>query len=159
MNHCYRLIRSRKHNQLVAVPETAKGHGKAHGKTARSTQPTAIFAALQGMPSIALLSLFALLSPLFVQLSFAQGIAPTLPTGGQVVAGQVAMVQVGHQMTLQQQSNKAIINWQSFDIGKQATVTFQQPSSSAIALNRVLAGGGGISQIDGSLNADRKSVV
>lgn len=76
----------------------------------------------------------------------------TLPTGGQVVAGQAAISQSGSAMTIQQDSAQAILNWNSFSIGSQASVTFQQPSSSAVALNRVV--GSDPSAIYGSLSAN-----
>ena len=75
-----------------------------------------------------------------------------LPTGGQVTAGQAAISQSGSAMTINQSTDKAILNWQSFDIGSQATVRFSQPAASAVALNRVLAGEA--SQIYGNLSAN-----
>lgn len=75
-----------------------------------------------------------------------------LPAGGRVVAGQAAISQSGSNMLIQQDSAKAILNWNSFNIGSQASVLFQQPSSSAIALNRVL--GADPSAIYGSLRAN-----
>jgi filamentous hemagglutinin family protein len=69
-----------------------------------------------------------------------------------VVAGQAAIAQSGSQMTVTQSTDKAILNWQSFNIGSQAGVTFQQPSASAVALNRVL--GSDPSAIYGALNAN-----
>src|SRR6185295_14677238 len=55
-------------------------------------------------------------------------------------------------------SDKAIINWRMFDIGVGEKTTFVQPSSSSIALNRVV-GGMGPSQILGSLDANGKVFV
>ena len=75
-----------------------------------------------------------------------------LPQGAQVAAGQVQIQQAVNQLTVQQQSSKAIINWQSFDIGQKATVQFQQPGSDAVALNRVQSGAA--SQIYGKLVAN-----
>jgi filamentous hemagglutinin family protein len=75
-----------------------------------------------------------------------------LPAGGRVVAGQAAISQSGSNMLIQQDSAKAILNWNSFNIGSQASVVFQQPSASAIALNRVL--GTDPSAIYGSLRAN-----
>lgn len=43
----------------------------------------------------------------------------------------------GHTMTINQQSDKATLNWQSFDIGADNTVHFDQPSNTSVALNRV----------------------
>ena len=76
-----------------------------------------------------------------IQGADAQAPAPnTLPTGGQVTAGQAGITQSGSQLTINQGSASAIINWQSFSIGSQAAVTFNQPSSSSVALNRVVTG-------------------
>ena len=63
-----------------------------------------------------------------------------------------AITQAGAQMTIQQASDKAILNWQSFDIGAGHQVTFQQPNASAVALNRVL--GADASTIHGTLQAN-----
>ena len=95
----------------------------------------------------------ALMGALTSQLTWAAAPVPTtLPTGGQVVAGQAAISQSGAAMTINQGSDKAIINWNSFSIGSQASVTFVQPASSSITLNRVL--GSDPSAIYGSLKAN-----
>jgi filamentous hemagglutinin family protein len=75
-----------------------------------------------------------------------------LPTGGQVVGGQAGISQSGAAMRIDQSSARAAIDWQSFNIGAGASVTFNQPSSSAIALNRVLGSSG--SEIYGRLSAN-----
>lgn len=74
-----------------------------------------------------------------------------LPTNGQVASGTAAINQSGSAMTVTQSSQKAIINWQTFNIGSQASVNFQQPGASSIALNRVPVGSP--SEIDGHLTA------
>jgi filamentous hemagglutinin family protein len=43
----------------------------------------------------------------------------------------------GNPMTIQQQSQKVILEWNSFNIGRNATVEFKQPNSGASALNRI----------------------
>ena len=75
-----------------------------------------------------------------------------LPAGGRVVGGQATISQSGAAMSIQQSSARAALDWQSFNIGSQASVTFNQPSSSAIALNRVLGASG--SEIFGRLSAN-----
>ncbi len=88
------------------------------------------------------------------------GAAPAsneVPTGGQVTAGSASISQSGAAMTVNQQSQKAIINWQTFNIGSQASVNFQQPNSSAIALNRVLSASP--SEIMGRLSANGQVFV
>jgi filamentous hemagglutinin family protein len=79
--------------------------------------------------------------------------AQILPSGGTVAAGSASIVSVNPASTvIVQQSQKAIINWQSFSVGAGATVSFQQPGSAAITLNRVT--GTGVSAIDGNLRAN-----
>ncbi|OAI06254.1 hypothetical protein A1353_09595, partial [Methylomonas methanica] len=63
-----------------------------------------------------------------------------LPNGGQVTSGQAQIHQDGARMDVVQGSDKAIINWQSYNIGASAHVDYQQPNASAIALNRVTSG-------------------
>ena len=79
--------------------------------------------------------------------------AQQLPTGGQVAAGAAVISNPSAQsLRVDQASQNAILNWQSFSIGSGNSVVFQQPSSSAIALNRVL--GNSASEIFGSLSAN-----
>ncbi|MBF0629910.1 MAG: filamentous hemagglutinin N-terminal domain-containing protein [Magnetococcales bacterium] len=75
-----------------------------------------------------------------------------LPTGGQVVSGQGNVVTSGSNMTVNQHTPSMITDWQSFDIGKDASVRFVQPSADAAALNRVRSADP--SQIYGNLSAN-----
>jgi filamentous hemagglutinin family protein len=78
--------------------------------------------------------------------------AQSLPSGGSVAAGS-AIINAGNQtVTVNQSSQNAVLNWQSFSIGKDNAVVFVQPSSSAVALNRVV--GPDPSNILGSLTAN-----
>ena len=95
----------------------------------------------------------AVASALLAPVALAAPPAPTtLPTGGQVVAGQAAIAQSGAQMTINQASDRAILNWQGFSIGANASVSFSQPGAGSVALNRVL--GSDPSAIYGSLTAN-----
>ncbi|MEW7978826.1 MAG: filamentous hemagglutinin N-terminal domain-containing protein [Candidatus Sedimenticola endophacoides] len=47
------------------------------------------------------------------------------------------MMVSGNRLTVQQQSDRLIAQWATFDIGREASVHFQQPASSSVALNRV----------------------
>ncbi|MCT9809184.1 YDG domain-containing protein [Acidovorax sp. Be4] len=134
MNHSYRLVWNDASQRYVAAPETARGRGKS--RTAKTLAPAA-----------------ALLGALLALPAWAQ--APpvhALPTGGRVVVGQAQIAQNGSQMHIQQDSQKAILQWQGFDIGSAASVRFNQPNASAVALNRVVAGNA--SQIHGQLSAN-----
>jgi filamentous hemagglutinin len=44
---------------------------------------------------------------------------------------------VGNTLKIRQQTDRSILNWQSFNVGKDNAVRFVQPSASAIALNRI----------------------
>ncbi|PIA70119.1 hypothetical protein CDR19_17410 [Ectopseudomonas toyotomiensis] len=84
--------------------------------------------------------------------------AADLPTGGQVVSGSGSISQPnGQQMVIDQASNKLAIDWQSFDIGSGNKVTFNQPGTDSIALNRVLGADG--SKIMGQLDANGRVFI
>ncbi|MBU0986547.1 MAG: filamentous hemagglutinin N-terminal domain-containing protein, partial [Proteobacteria bacterium] len=61
-----------------------------------------------------------------------------LPTGGQIVAGQGSINTSGSTMTVTQGSERMVSNWATFNIGRNASVSFQQPNTSSVALNRIL---------------------
>lgn len=75
-----------------------------------------------------------------------------LPTGGQVVAGSVTVGTAGSAMTVTQGSTRAIVNWNGFSIGQGNSVTFVQPDSSSVILNRVT--GNTTSTIAGALTGN-----
>jgi filamentous hemagglutinin family protein len=82
-----------------------------------------------------------------------QLLAQTMPSGGQVAAGQATISHfTPSYLQVDQASDKAILNWQSFSIGAGGQVQFVQPSSTSVALNRVL--GNNPSQIFGNLGAN-----
>jgi len=74
------------------------------------------------------------------------------PSGGVVTSGVASIAQSGVVTTVNQSSQKASINWQNFSIAGNETVNFNQPSTSAITLNRVV--GNEKSIINGALNAN-----
>ncbi len=55
-------------------------------------------------------------------------------------------------MSIDQTTQRMAVEWQTFSIGKDSTVTFNQPSSNAVALNRVV--GSDVSTIQGALRAN-----
>jgi filamentous hemagglutinin family protein len=95
----------------------------------------------------------ALVSLILLSFVF-QPLAYAAPTGGQVVSGSSAIYQNGSVTDINQSSQKTAINWQSFSINPSETVNFNQPNTSAIALNRVI--GNEKSLIQGALNANGK---
>ena len=64
--------------------------------------------------------------------------ANQLPTGGSVNAGQASISQSGNALTVNQTSQRAVVDWSSFNVGKDATVNFQQPNAQSATLNRVM---------------------
>ncbi|MFL6587831.1 MAG: filamentous hemagglutinin N-terminal domain-containing protein, partial [Luteimonas sp.] len=87
------------------------------------------------------------------QTAVAQVSANQLPTGGSITGGTGTInLPNGASQVITQTSNRLALNWSTFDIGSAATMTFNQPSSSAVVLNRVQ--GGNPTQIFGNLNAN-----
>lgn len=75
-----------------------------------------------------------------------------LPSGGEIVSGTGSIDQSAQDMVIQQDSQQLITNWQGFSIDEAESVTFLQPNSSAVALNRVI--GSDPSIILGKLSAN-----
>ena len=73
------------------------------------------------------------------------------PLGGSVVAGQASIAGAKGAVTINQSSQNAAINWQSFSIGQGEAVTFVQPNANSVTLNRVI--GTDPSTILGSMSA------
>lgn len=142
MNHIFKTVFNAALGVWQAVSELARGCGKGRGKQGSGTLRGGQWRGASGM----LLLLYA--APGSV-------LAASLPQNGQVIAGDVSISQPSdHTLTIDQGSNKAIIDWQSFSIGEGNTVNFDQNSSSAVALNRVI--GNDPSAIYGNLNATGK---
>ena len=93
----------------------------------------------------------------FVSLAWAAPANNALPTGGQVAQGAAAISQNAANMTITQASARAVVNWQSFDIGKDAKVNIVQPSAQSVLLNRVT--GAAPSQIFGQMSANGQVVL
>jgi len=131
MNKIYRLIWSRSREMWIAVSEKVAAGWFRRPLTVGALALSALLAA--GNPAYA--------------------IDPNaLPTGGQVVAGQANISQAGSAMTINQQTDKMIANWNTFNIGQNASVAFRQPGVSSVALNRILDQNP--SQIFGALSAN-----
>ena len=76
-----------------------------------------------------------------------------LPTGLNVVAGQAtASMPTANSMRINQATDKAVLNWQTFNIGVGQSVQFVQPAATSVALNRIV--GNEASSIYGSLSAN-----
>ncbi|HAF2118528.1 TPA: filamentous hemagglutinin N-terminal domain-containing protein [Salmonella enterica] len=154
MNKIYRLKFDKRRNELVVVSEITVGMGKEKN--------TGHIAAISDIGTFR--KLLSTLTPLAfltgMIISLLPGVAlanPDLPSGGQIVGGQGSISTSGSQMTIHQQTQNMATNWHSFDIGKNNTVQFIQPDSSAVALNRVTGASG--SQIMGTLKANGRVFI
>jgi filamentous hemagglutinin family protein len=140
--NCYKIVFSKRLGALVAVGEHATSAGKqASGQGTRHTLAAVAFACLtvggvQAQPTLS---------------------ATALPTSSQVSTGKVTMSTQGANMAINQTSDKASVNWDSFNIGSAATVNVTQPSANAVLLNRVI--GNDPSQILGKLNANGQVIL
>ncbi|MEC5218852.1 filamentous hemagglutinin family protein [Actimicrobium sp. GrIS 1.19] len=122
MNHIYRTVWNHRTQSMTAVAENARGRGKSGGKSSSTPALLAsVLAAACALPAAA-------------------SAAPpnALPTGGQVTAGAASISSNANSLTVNQDSQRAAINWQSFSVGENATVNFQQPNASSVILNRVV---------------------
>ena len=75
----------------------------------------------------------------------------TLPQGGAVAGGAARIGSAGGITTITQTSDRAVINWASFDVGAGNSVAFRQPGVNSATLNRVT--GTTPSSIAGSISA------
>ncbi|WP_314619314.1 filamentous hemagglutinin N-terminal domain-containing protein, partial [uncultured Selenomonas sp.] len=78
--------------------------------------------------------------------------AYALPQGGEVAAGAAEIAQSQAEMAINQTTQNAVINWQSFNIAAGERVSILQPNAQAALLNRVL--GNNPSEIFGALTAN-----
>ncbi|WP_407180783.1 filamentous haemagglutinin family protein [Bradyrhizobium sp. STM 3562] len=87
------------------------------------------------------------------------GLVPNMPAGWSGANGPTQNVSGGQtNVTIQQTAPQAILNWQTFNVGAQTTVNFNQQASTWTALNRVV-GNLGPSQILGSINAPGQVLI
>jgi filamentous hemagglutinin family protein len=84
----------------------------------------------------------------------------TLPSGGAVVGG-AAVLDYGaaNELHVRQSSQRAAIDWDSFNIGKDALTEFHQPGRSSVTVNRVTGGNADPTQILGHLKANGTVLV
>ncbi len=149
MNKIHRIVWNESTGTWTAVSEIAK----AHGKPASSGLGRLISKLPTLRPVLQALSLAGLVMLPYGVLHAQMAPSPTqLPTGGQVVAGQAAISQSGAVMNINQSSNRAAIDWQTYNLGSAATLNYHQPSVSSVTLNRV--NDANPSQIFGRINAN-----
>ena len=82
----------------------------------------------------------------------------TLPQNPSIVAGSASVSQpAAASLRVDQASDRVVIDWESFSIGSDASVRFDQPTGRSIAVNRVT--GGSLSEIFGALQANGQIVL
>lgn len=86
-------------------------------------------------------------------------IVPALagPSGGTIVSGGGTISQSGNTSTINQSTDRLIIEWDSFDTNANESVRFNQPNVSSSVLNRVLSGQA--TTFDGSLFANGNVII
>ena len=139
MNCIYRSIWNDTTGTFVAASETAKSAGKKTSSCTSAQGDGAGFA----LKALALSLL----------LSFGASVYAG-PVGGVVAAGGASISSAGGSTTINQSTQNAAINWQSFNVAPGEAVQFVQPNSNSVALNRVL--GSDPSSILGNLSANGK---
>ncbi len=153
LNHIYRLIWSKVHSAWVAVAEIATSQGKSSSAVKAdvlaqdAVQDATLKVDFKTSAKLALVVTCAL--QMFNQQAYALD-ANALPTGAQSVYGNSTISVNGNVMNINQTTQNAVVNWQTFNIGSSAAVNLFQPNAGS-ALYRVL--GNDASQIYGQLNA------
>ena len=132
MNRTYRLVWNEATQRYVPAAERARARGKSGG--------------CKALKRLGVLVLTATLVSRYV------ATAEAAPTGGTVSSGKGTISQTGSTTTVTQASQDLSLNWTGFSIAAGETVRFVQPSSTAVALNRVT--GTDPSQIYGQLQAN-----
>ena len=129
MNRIYRTLWSAATQSWQAVPETAKSAGKKSKSSAGGiVASVALGFSLNGVAHAQ--------SPPALPPAINQ-----LPTGGTVVRGTATIQQTATAqaaaMMVNQSSQRAVVNWNTFNLGSAASINFVQPNAQAVTLNRV----------------------
>jgi filamentous hemagglutinin family protein len=133
MNKIHNVIWSTAQNAWVVVAEGTKRSSKS------------------GAKAISVMIALIMLSPTGAS-------ATTLPQGGQISVGQGTIVNNGgSQLVIKQTSDKLGVNWQSFNVGADGQVVFEQPNAKSIAMNRVV--GSDASSILGKIDANGQVIL
>lgn len=139
MNNIYRVVWSEVSATWIAVSEITGGCAKSSRSAntvsgnLQKQQLDRRLSVLRQLPS----ALLAMGLGFCLSVQAAQPDANQLPTGGQVSAGSAALSQSGAVLNVNQTSARAVIDWQTFNLGSQAQINFNQPSAASATLNRV----------------------
>ncbi|VWC33611.1 two-partner secretion domain-containing protein [Burkholderia lata] len=129
MNKTYALVWNSTQRCWTAVGETARRRGKPVGGK-RAAVAAASLLGFAALPAFA------------------------LPSGETIMSGKADIVRSddGRTMNINQHTDKLITNWQDFGVAGGERLSFNQPNSQSLALNRVIGSTG--SRIDGQISAN-----
>ena len=102
-------------------------------------------------------ALQAVVATMLTAPAWAQPAPSARPQGGQVAAGAATIGTTANTTTITQSSNRAAVDWRSFDVGRDQAVRFNQPGASSVTLNRVT--GPDPSAIAGKISANGQIVI
>src|SRR5690625_325037 len=99
------------------------------------------------------------LSAAIIAASQTAWVAPVMagPEGGRVVDGAGSIGRDGRNTTIQQRTNRMVVDWDSYNVAADEVVTYVQPGRDSVALNRILSHSG--SDIHGQINANGQVVL
>ena len=126
MNAICKVVWSQVHQQLVVVSELVKAGGKTHSRRSGAGSGVLVRPTTLAMAMALGLGLTG---------ASAQTASNALPASGNVAAGTASISRSGANMVIDQSTQRAVINWQSFNVGKDAHVQFN--NGSGATLNRV----------------------
>lgn len=84
------------------------------------------------------------------------------PTGGVVVGGSSTISYGGannQNLNVLQTTQQSVINWNSFNLGKDASATYVQPNANSLSVNRVTGAGNDPSKIYGTLSSNGRIMI
>ena len=146
-NGMFRLVFNRERGAWMAAAEFVRGHGKGKCK-ARAARRRVAFALL------AAAALDAAAAPRLpagtVPVPVNAGGVGFVSSGTATYANPVATA-TGKTLTITQMSQKAVLNWDSFNLAAGSSVGFSHPSASAATLNKI--GGADPSVIQGMITS------
>lgn len=143
----YRLVFNRQRNAWLAVAETVRGRGK---RSARCSPASAAAVVLGLAMALAGSALAGPTIPAANALPVPSSGSRPFVFAGSVNGGQPSVS--GNAMTITTPSRALGLNWARFDIGSNASVTFNQPDATSRVLNRIWSADPSV--IMGRLNAN-----
>jgi len=121
---------------VMAKRHTRRNHAQQVSKSRPQPRPQPCVLRV-GRPRVPFL-LHLALGPLLLASGWAVADS-TLPGAGQISHGSGSIQRSAGQVDVHQHSRQMITNWESFNVGRDATVRFHQPDANAMVLNRVLS--------------------